>query len=424
MEFILIANGLTHRGEHSYRLIHEVIGALDRRGLKSQVYAARSLHPEIIAEGIAVPHFKNSLYDNVGRIAGLVVQNVKHWSRGGKGFVSCPDEFLTWRSLNRSFCRDLSALPAEVRTPDHLWVVTAICQNQISGLVEFMRGRPRGTLPKVVCQLMFPPNWTPWDGVAKHADEYYSEALRRAAPLIGDKLFFTTENESVAQIYRERFGIETKILPVPFARVRPPPHTGKTVRLGFFGYSKGEKGFHLLPEMVDLCRRAGLNVEFDIQIQHSQWEATTVAAERKLRAMPNVRLIEGTLSSDDYIKATDKADIILLPYDPILFGMRGSGLFTESVAAGRPIIASSGTFAAESISRGEAQGEIFAPHDSQQLFAAVVRILPRIPEISARATAQAKSFARRHDGDAYVDALLNLVNGARECSHEAKDERH
>jgi glycosyltransferase involved in cell wall biosynthesis len=417
MEFILIANGLTHRGEHSYRLIHEVIDALDRRGIKSQVYAARSLDSEIIAEGIAVPHFKHSLYDNVGRIAGLVVQNVKHWARGGRGFVSCPDEFLTWRSLNRSFRRDLNALPADICTRDHLFVITAICQNQIAGLVEFMRGRPRGSLPNVVCQLMFPPNWTPWEGVAKHADVYYREALQRGAPLIGDNLFFTTENESVAQIYRERFGIETKILPVPFARVRPAPRTGKTVRLGFFGYSKGEKGFHLLPEAADLCRHAGLNVEFDIQIQHSQWENTTVAAERKLRAMPNVCVIEGTLSTDDYIAATDKADIILLPYDPILFGMRGSGLFTESVAAGRPIIASSGTFAAESIARGEAQGEIFAPHDAQQLFAAIVRILPRIPEIGARATAQAKSFARRHDGDAYVDALLDLLNGARKRSH-------
>lgn len=412
MEFVLIANGLTNHGEHSYRLIHEVIGALDRRGIKGRAYAALSLDPEIVAEGIAVPHFKHSLYDHVGTppVRGLVAK-IEHWRNGGR-IVSVPDEFLTWRLLNRSFAHDLAALPADVCTSDCVLVITAICQNQISGLVDFMRGRSRDSLPKVVCQLMFPPNWTPWEGSAKYADRYYRKALRRATPLIGDKLFFTTENESIAQIYLERFGIETKLLPVPFARARVQRPRGTTIRLGFFGYSKSEKGFHLLPEAADMCRQAGLNVEFDIQIQHSRWERTTVEAERRLRAMPNVKLIEGTLRLDDYIAATDEADVVLLPYDPILFGMRGSGIFTESVSAGRPIIASSGTFAAESISRGEAQGEIFAPHDAQQLFAAITRILPRIPEISARAKAQAGSFARQHNGDAYVDALLGILKTA------------
>ncbi|TAL80347.1 MAG: glycosyltransferase family 1 protein [Beijerinckiaceae bacterium] len=423
MKFVLIANGLTNHGEHSYRLVHEVLGALNRRGIEGRAYAAMSLDPAIVGEGIAIPHFKHSLYDHIGTppLTGFSAQ-IEQWRNGGS-ILSRPDEYLTWRFLNRSFCRDLNTLPADDTSSNRLLVITAICQNQISGLADFMRSRPRGSLPNVVCQLMFPPHWTPWETPAKYADRYYREALQKAAPLIGDKLFFTTENEPIAQIYLERYGIETKILPVPFARTRPPRLSQKTVRLGFFGYSKSEKGFHLLPDVADLCRSAGLDVEFDIQIQHSRWEPVTIAAEEKLRGMPNVRLIEGALNSDDYTAATDRADVILLPYDPVLFGMRGSGLFTESVAAGRPIIASSGTFAGESILRGEAQGETFRPHDAQQLFAAIERILPRLPEIVARAQAQAESFARRHDGDAYVDALLGLFNGAYGHPQEMENER-
>jgi glycosyltransferase involved in cell wall biosynthesis len=423
MKFVLIANGLTNHGEHSYRLVHEVLKALKRRGMEGQAYAALSLDPAIVAEGIAIPHFKHSLYDHVGTppLTGFAAQ-IERWRNGGS-ILSRPDEYLTWRFLNRSFCRDLNALPADDTSSNCLLVITAICQNQISGLVDFMRSRPRVSLPNVVCQLMFPPHWTPWETPARYADRYYREALQKVAPLIGDKLFFTTENEPIAQLYLERYGIETKILPVPFARMRPSRLSQKTVRLGFFGYSKSEKGFHLLPDVADLCRSAGLDVEFDIQIQHSRWEPATIAAEEKLRAMPNVRLIEGALSSDDYTAATDGADVILLPYDPVQFGMRGSGLFTESVAAGRPIIASSGTFAGESISRGEAQGEVFRPHDAQQLFAAIERILPRLSEIVARAQAQAESFTRRHNGDAYVDALLGLFNAAYGPPHELEGER-
>jgi glycosyltransferase involved in cell wall biosynthesis len=411
MKFVLIANGLTHRGEHSYRLVHEVQDALTRRGIASQVYAAKSLEPEILAEGIAVPHFEHSLYDNIGpRVTGSWARKLEEWWPQGRCIVSYPVEYLTSLFLNRSFLRDLRALPQNVCAADNLLVVTAICQNQLLGLIAFMLGRARTSLPIVVCQLMFPPNWTPWEAPGRYAEGYYRQALEKAAPLIGDRLFFTTENEFIARIYREQYGLKTRILPVPLALVRSPPVLGKAVRLGFFGYSKSEKGFHLLPEAVDRCRDAGLNVEFHIQVQHSHWEKTTIAAEQKLRAMPNVTLIDGTLSSDDYLAATDKVDVILLPYDPVAFGMRGSGIFTESVAAGRPIVASAGTFAGDCILRGEAQGEVFGPYNAQQFVAAIKRILPRLPKISEQAKAQSETFARRHDGDAYVDSILDMVH--------------
>jgi glycosyltransferase involved in cell wall biosynthesis len=410
MNVVLLANGLTDRGEHSYRLIQEVRRTLMRRGIGCDVYAARSLDPAIIGEKIATPHFRYSLYDSVGPrmpeiLAGMLD---KRWPAGSR-LLSYLPEFLTWKILNRSFRRDLEALPPDCCTADQLLVITAICQNQLSGVIDFMLSRPLRSLPHVVCHLMFLPNWTPWEGSARFGDVYYRQAFQRASPLIGRKLFFTTENYPIAEIYRENYGIDAKILPVPLAISRFSGAVGKTIRLGFFGYSKGSKGFHLLPDAVEICRNAGLDVEFRIQIQHSRWERATVQAERRLRSMPNVHLIEGVLPSDDYIAETNKVDAVLLPYDPIRFGMRGSGVFTESVSAGRPIVASEGTFAADSIRIGEAQGEIFAPYNAQELANAIARILPRIPQIHAGAAARAEIFASTHNGEAYVDALLSLL---------------
>ena len=417
MDIVLIANGLTSRGEHSYRLIEEVRAALARRVIGCHVYAARSLDPAIVEEKIAIPHFKYSLYDSIGpRVPDSLAGVLERWWKDAKRVLSYPPEFLTWKVLNRSFCHDLEALPPDHRRADQLLVITAICQNQLAGVIDFMRARPLESLPHVVCQLMFLPNWTPWERPAQFGDAYYREAFQRAAPLIGRKLFFTTENESIAKIYRKRYGIEAKILPVPLAVARSDNHAGRTIRLGFFGYSKVSKGFHLLPEAASICQNAGLDVEFHIQVHHSQWERATVSAERKLRNLSNVRLIEGELRSADYIAETNKADVVLLPYDPILFGTRGSGIFTEAVSAGRPIIASDGTFAAESIRIGEAQGEIFAPYSVDELANAIARILPRISTIRARAEAQAATFASRHSGEAYADVLLSLTQSAPSIS--------
>ena len=87
---------------------------------------------------------------------------------------------------------------------------------------------------------------------------------------------------------------------------------------------------------------------------------------------------------------TSQIDVMLLPYDPVAFGSaRGSGIFTESVASGRPIIASRGTFAGASVEKDEAEGEVFAPHTSEELAAAIVPAYPTFSSVqSARGGAR------------------------------------
>lgn len=409
MEVILIANGLTGLGEHSHRLVREVSRALSSRNVRHQAYAAKSLDPSVADEKLARPHFKRSLYDQVGLVfPKLQSRTFRALWDADKLTRFAHTEFLTWKILNHSFRRDLEALPNDACTAENLVVITAISQNQLSGLVDFLLARPPDLQPRVVCQLMFTPTWTPWGRPAHFGDAYYRMAFNRAGPLIGRKLFFAAENEEIARIYRDNYGIEAEFLPAAIGAAQPQRKAEKTIRLGFFGYSKCEKGFQLLPEIVTLCRDKGLDVTFAVQIQHSGWEPEIIASEQALRGLKNIQLIEGALSWADYIAETNEIDVALLPYDPILFGMRGSGVFTEAVAAGRPIIASAGTFAAESIKKGEAQGEIFAPYSAQACLAAIARLLPRMSECKARAAAQAEAFARTHNAEAYADVLLGF----------------
>ena len=227
--------------------------------------------------------------------------------------------------------------------------------------------------------------------------------------MIGRTLFFTVENEAIARLYHRKFRIDVDILPAPFGDVTPAAPVAGKPTFGFFGYSKCEKGFHLLPWAIEICRAQDLAANFTIQVQHHGWEPATVAAEAHLRRLPQVRLIEGVLSEEDYIAETARIDAMLLPYDPYMFGLRGSGIFTQSVAAGRPIVASAGAFAATCIARGEVEGEVFSPYDAEALADAITRLSSRLPASHVRAAALAKSFARRHSADAYVDVLLSRL---------------
>ncbi|MGH6818366.1 MAG: glycosyltransferase [Methylovirgula sp.] len=408
MEIIVLDNGLLGQGEHSYQLLLEICKALARRGIAYRVFGAKRMHDTLIADIGAIPHFRGSLYEGkfppflefVVRIRALLGDFLS-----GKSIFS---EERTWRLLNETYEGDLGRLPADVWKHENLVVVPAISQNQIYGLIRYLLSLPSYAQPKVVCHLMFTPSWTPWGRNGRLGESYYRRAFMLASSLIDNSLFFTTENDALADVYRREFKINTTILPIALPVFWLPQTKTKKVRLGFFGYSKSEKGFHLLPEAIEICRAKQLPVRFIVQIQHSNWEKETIATEKQLRRMPDVELIDGTMSNAEYAEKTNAVDITLLPYDPERFGPRGSGIFTEAVAAGRPIIAAQGIYAATSIERGEAEGEIFAPYDAAALAAAIERLLPRLAECRARAVERAARFARRHSGDAYSDVLLSL----------------
>jgi glycosyltransferase involved in cell wall biosynthesis len=407
MEVIFVDNGLVGKGEHSYSLIKLVGERLTLCGVRYRAFGMKSIDPMIVAEIGALPHFSRSLYQSESPTPNeRCLLRLFALARGRAFDATIPSERTSARVLNAAYEQDLAALPPDIWSSEKLIVAPAVSQNQIVGLVRTLRAKADGERLRVICQLMFAPNWTPWGRAGKLGKRLYREAFALAGPMIGKTLFFTTENEAIAGLYRDQFGIETSILPVPFGDTEPAAPCSGRPAFGFFGYSKCDKGFHLLPQAIEICRAHGLDANFTIQLQHSGWEPATVAAERALRQIPGVRLVEGVLSHDEYTVETGKIDAMLLPYDPVLFGLRGSGIFTQSVAAGRPVIASAGTFAGASIASGKAEGEIFSPQDSAALAAAIMRLRNRLADSHARAAKLARAFAHRHSAEAYVDALL------------------
>ena len=289
MEVIVLDNGFQSRGEHSYRLLLEVGDALSRRKIAHRIFGVRDADASAVADIGAIPWFTKSLYwsgrQRLPSLRNFASDSLSLMrSLGARGYHY--SEEATSRVLNKTYRRDLKRLPSDVWAPDNLIVVPAITQNQIFGLVQHLLALPASAQPTVVCQLMFTPAWTPWNCNGCHGVDYYQQAFRLAAPLIGKSLFFTTENDALAQIYLQVFNLKTGLLPI----VTQMPHAASqpegTIKLGFFGYSKSEKGFHLLPEAIELCRARNLPAQFVVQIQHTNWEHETVETEKVLRQIP------------------------------------------------------------------------------------------------------------------------------------------
>jgi hypothetical protein len=204
LELILIDSGLVNKVGHHYMLDKAVSGALARQKLRYRIFAQSGLEPSIAAEIGAIPHFSRSPYECV--LFSRSEKRLRSFAAifgapaGGSPYFS---ERQSWKALNETFERDLAVLPADVWQKDNLVVVMTITQNQILGLVRFLRAMPRDRAPRVVCNLMLPPSFLSWGAVSVHGEKFYRAAFRLAAPLLGRVLFFTWEYEATQTLYRQ-----------------------------------------------------------------------------------------------------------------------------------------------------------------------------------------------------------------------------
>jgi hypothetical protein len=166
----------------------------------------KSIDPMIVAEIGALPHFSRSLYQSESPTPNeRCLLRLFALARGRAFDAAIPSERTSARVLNAAYEQDLAALPSDIWSSEKLIVAPAVSQNQIVGLVRTLRAKADGERLRVVCQLMFVPNWTPWGRTGKLGQRLYRKAFALARPMIGKTLFFTTENEAIAGLYRDQY---------------------------------------------------------------------------------------------------------------------------------------------------------------------------------------------------------------------------
>ena len=123
---------------------------------------------------------------------------------------------------------------------------------------------------------------------------------------------------------------------------------------GCFGEAREEKGFQLLPGIVErLIRRHGpRKVRFHVQTAASPINDTVAikATRRKLQRLAETNKADGAVvlmgafeNTDAYFATLAKSDALLMPYDPAAYQIRGSGVALEGLVLGIPIVVTEDT---------------------------------------------------------------------------------
>jgi hypothetical protein len=70
---------------------------------------------------------------------------------------------------------------------------------------------------------------------------------------------------------------------------------------------------------------------------------------RPMKSGPDIQLLPDVLPQEEYSKWMQKSDLVLLPYDPVSYCRRTSGVFVETVCAGKTPVVTDKTWMAEEL---------------------------------------------------------------------------
>ena len=141
---------------------------------------------------------------------------------------------------------------------------------------------------------------------------------------------------------------------------------------------------------------------------HADWRWLIqghAAAWRNLPTSPNVERVEAELSPDGYHALFARAGVVLLAYDPARLALRTSGVAAEAIAAGRPLVATHHTWAAEQILAGRASGVVFPLHTVASCAEGLSVALERFDTLAESAARLAPAWRATQCAASFLDRI-------------------
>jgi glycosyltransferase involved in cell wall biosynthesis len=311
-------------------------------------------------------------------------------------------------------------LDAGVRRDD--WVLMTIAtQCEARAMALWSRQLPARAKPWIL--VLFPADR--WNRAGAAERERQLAELRelgaelRAMPAADRRrLVFASHTEGLAaeleRIVGTPFAVCPMIEPNGGLELTEPaePAACQPPRVAVVGGARREKGSHRVRAIATACRQRTA-VRFLVQIANETLSPAELAELEGIAGDPHTEVLHGPLGREEYVRALRESDLLLLPYDSIPYRQRPSGILSEAVLCGLPIVAPRGSWLGEQIEEGRAAGVAYGDleperEESREIEAAaeaVALALADLEPLRARARALAPAWRRAHSPRRFLDWL-------------------
>jgi len=397
---VILDPSLTSDGGHHLPVATALFREARRLGYEAVVVGHAKLPKGASAIG-AIPYFLHAGYTIA---AGENGQDVDR--RTAAGSASLAEE-------NAQLLIDLSNLPRDWFGKSDFILFPAVTPNQILAIGQWISGFAASASPYWGLSLLLPPDF---DG-SEHLRNAGSACARAAFELIPaqmkKRIVVTTETAALAQSYAGLVGFEPVVLKLPLhadldeapcapAVTAPPGRSAPLV--ASLGFANDEKGYHLLPDILPRVYAARPDARFLVHISGRSRKWVDSFRSRLAVLGDSVTVVGGPVSQERMTEMLKSTGLMLLPYDPVTYRERGSGLFQEALRFAIPMVLPANTaIAAEARSLGSTVE--FERQDASCIAEATIAALDRLDNLSE--AAHRHSAESRIGRRGYLETLLS-----------------
>lgn len=369
---------------HQANSCRHITRELRERGIQVDIFANIQIDKELAAELQASPCFQLRPYEQ-SRAFGRI------------------DRFI--QAL--SFGQDLRTAWMAGRYP--FLYFNSVLAPQFSAIGHWLASFPRGQSPLVAVEFGAPSGASTTGWFRQFASQY-RVAGRHFHELDPGRFLLFTFDAAASSEYSELIGLPVAVLPpvhrAPGSlRLRKRDADG-SITLGFLGQQRVEKGFNLLPEIVQGLRKAGCNARILIHDGDPAERPITRQVRELAEKDPRVEFLHGPANPSLWHELLGRTDLIVLPYEPNRYRASYSAIAVEAVSAGIPMVVPGGT-TLESLAI-EYQGRVtsFDSWTADATCEAILRAVDSFEDLSTAAFAGAGIWEHRNGARPFVDRLL------------------
>jgi hypothetical protein len=229
-------------------------------------------------------------------------------------------------------------------------------------------------------------------------------------------IFFITDSNKLIDEYKKLTNLHISLLPIP--------HTFKNTDFVKFDFSKNNnnivftslgsarknKGFDvIIDSIIHLSKKSNFeSYQFILQSNNSSNETIIKSKIEFFNTFnfSNVTLINRELNENEYYSLLNLSDVVLIPYDMGIYYANTSGIFTEAVSFGKPVIVTKNTWMSDNLSIGS--GYTFQNRDPIDLALKIEISFKNYKNILNQSKESSEKWNKYHNSVNFVKMLFQL----------------
>lgn len=232
--------------------------------------------------------------------------------------------------------------------------------------------------------------------------KFLNYLIKKSLPAGNLKLL--TDSDLLSQSLSDYFQEPVTVMPIPHTEIKVDNCEIKDkfseILCWWPGFPREEKGWNVIKQLVDS------------ELKNSDKICLVAASNSNLEVTEGgvkLRLIQNKLTREEYNYWLNVSDVILLPYDCQAYKERTSGIFTESIIAGKIPLVTDKTWMAYELLKYDLGELIINWEIPEKVFISIINII-RYSDIRNKIKAMQNSYLDFHCLNSYAEVMQKIIN--------------